>query len=39
MTFAHFVGKSAFRNRRRSLLTVVNIALSLLLLVLMAVAC
>jgi putative ABC transport system permease protein len=38
MTYAHFVAKSAFRNRRRTLLTIVSVALSLLLLVLMAVA-
>lgn len=35
MTLTHFVAKSAFRNRRRSLLTVLSIALSLLLLSIM----
>ena len=35
MTFASFVAKSAFRNKRRSLLTVASIAFSLLLLCIM----
>ena len=35
MTFTHFVAKSAFRNKRRSLLTVASIAFSLLLLCIM----
>lgn len=35
MTLTHFVRKNAFRNKRRSLLTVVSIAFSLLLLTLM----
>src|ERR1700693_5364499 len=35
MTLSHFVAKSAFRNKRRSLLTVASIALSLLLLSIM----
>jgi len=35
MTLTRFVTKSAFRNKRRSILTMVSIALSLLLLTLM----
>jgi putative ABC transport system permease protein len=35
MTLTHFVAKSAFRNKRRSLLTVASIAFSLLLLCIM----
>jgi putative ABC transport system permease protein len=35
MTLSHFVAKSAFRNKRRSLLTVASIAFSLLLLSIM----
>src|SRR5437868_11324182 len=35
MTLTHFVAKSAFRNKRRSLLTVASIAFSLLLLSIM----
>ena len=35
MTLSHFVAKSAFRNKRRSLLTVASIAFSLLLLCIM----
>src|SRR6201984_2298872 len=35
MTLARFVSKSAFRNKRRSILTVLSIAFSLLLLTLM----
>ena len=35
MTLAHFVAKSAFRNRRRSFLTALSIAFSLLLLTIM----
>ena len=35
MTLTRFVSKSAFRNKRRSILTVLSIAFSLLLLTLM----
>lgn len=35
MTLTRFVGKNAFRNKRRSILTVISIALSILLLTLM----
>src|SRR5579884_2274115 len=35
MTFTQFVAKNAFRNKRRSLLTVASIGISLLLLTLM----
>jgi putative ABC transport system permease protein len=35
MTLTRFVGKNAFRNKRRSVLTVISIALSILLLTLM----
>ena len=35
MTFTNFVARSAFRNKRRSILTVLSIAFSLLLLSIM----